>query len=75
MMVRKVDELGRIVLPMEFRKELNIGTNCDMRIEVKDGSIILTPNECVCSNCKTIIQAGTKFNLCESCIAEIRKDG
>ena len=75
MMVRKVDELGRIVLPMELRKELNIGTNSDMRIEVKDGSIILTPNECVCFNCKTIIPTGTRFNLCENRIAEIKKEG
>ena len=47
MMVRKVDELGRIVLPVEFRKALNIGTGCDVNIELKDGSIVLTPNECV----------------------------
>mgnify|MGYP003525272947 CR=1 FL=1 len=35
MMVRKVDELGRIVLPVEFRKALNIGTGCDVNIELK----------------------------------------
>lgn len=75
MMIRKVDELGRIVLPVEFRKALNIGTGCDMNIELKDGSIVLTPNECVCSICKTTIPADTKFNLCESCIAEIKKEG
>lgn len=74
MMVRKVDELGRIVLPVEFRKALNIGTGCDVNIELKDGSIVLTQNECVCSICKSAIPAGTKFNLCEKCIAEIRKD-
>ena len=45
MMVRKVDELGRIVLPVEFRKELNLGTGCDVRIELNSGSIVLTPNE------------------------------
>ena len=75
MMVRKVDELGRIVLPMEFRKSLNIGTGCDVRIDLKDGSIILSPNECVCSVCKTAIPLGTKFNLCENCKAEIKKEG
>ncbi len=75
MMVRKVDELGRIVLPMEFRKALNIGTGCDVNIEIKDGSIVLTPNECVYSICKTAIPSGTKFNLCENCKAEIKKEG
>ena len=75
MMVRKVDELGRIVLPVEFRKALNLGTGSDVNIELKDGSIVLTPNECVCSVCKTAIPSGTRFNLCESCIAEIKKEG
>ena len=72
--VRKVDELGRIVLPVEFRQALNLGKGCDCNIDFKDGSIILTPSECVCSICKTAIPLGTKFNLCEKCIAEIRKD-
>ena len=75
MMVRIVDELGRIVLPVEFRKALNLGTGCDVKIELNGGSIVLTPNECVCSVCKTAIPSGTRFNLCESCIAEIKKEG
>ena len=74
MMVRKVDELGRIVLPVEYRKALNIGTGCDINLDMKNGSIILTPHECVCSICKTAIPVGTRFNLCESCIAEIKKE-
>ena len=28
-MKRKIDELGRIVLPIEFRKALNVDTKCD----------------------------------------------
>jgi transcriptional pleiotropic regulator of transition state genes len=74
MMVRKVDELGRIVLPVEFRKALNIGTGSDINLDMKNGSIILTPHECVCSICKTAIPVGTRFNLCENCIAEIKKE-
>ena len=33
--VRKIDELGRIVLPMEFRKELKVGAKCDMSMDEK----------------------------------------
>ena len=73
-MVRKVDELGRVVLPMEFRKELNIGAQCDMRMEVKDGSIILTPFECICSGCGKIIPSKTKYNLCQACVTAIKED-
>jgi len=74
MMVRKIDELGRIVLPVEFRRELKIGTNCEMRIELKEGAIVLTPSECFCSNCKSVISADTKYKLCDNCISKIREE-
>ncbi len=73
-MVRKIDELGRVVLPMEFRKELNVGTKCEMRMEIKDGSIVLTPNECICMGCGAIIPPKTKYKLCDSCVTRIRTD-
>lgn len=73
-MVRKIDELGRVVLPMEFRKELNVGAKCDMRMEIKDGSIVLTPNECICMGCGEIIPPKTKYMLCNSCVTRIRND-
>lgn len=39
--VRKVDELGRIVLPIELRRSLNIKVKDPMEIYVDDDKIIL----------------------------------
>lgn len=39
--VRKIDELGRIVLPKELRKSLNINSGDDFQITVNDKKIIL----------------------------------
>lgn len=39
--VRKIDELGRIVLPKELRKNLNIHTGDDFQILVEEEKIIL----------------------------------
>ena len=39
--VRKVDELGRIVLPIELRRTLDIGEKDALEIYVDGGSIIL----------------------------------
>lgn len=39
--VRKVDELGRIVLPMELRKTLNINIKDPIEIFVEEEKIIL----------------------------------
>lgn len=41
-MNRKIDELGRIVIPKEIRNYLNIKYNDCFAIEIKDNSIVLT---------------------------------
>ena len=79
-MVRKIDELGRIVLPMEFRKALKIDAGCDVRMELKDGNIVLSPNECICTGCGATISPDADYMLCDACIARIKsgepsKDG
>ncbi|MCI8342440.1 MAG: AbrB/MazE/SpoVT family DNA-binding domain-containing protein [Firmicutes bacterium] len=43
--VRKVDELGRIVLPIELRRSLNIDTKDSLEIFVDDEKIILKKYE------------------------------
>jgi len=43
--VRKVDELGRIVLPIELRRSLGIDVKDSLEIFVDDGKIILKKYE------------------------------
>lgn len=42
---RAVDELGRIVLPIEVRRKLNIEAGDILRVDLKDGRITLIPKE------------------------------
>ena len=46
--VRRVDELGRIVLPMELRKSMEIGEKAPLEIYVEGNSIILKKHQCTC---------------------------
>jgi len=39
--IRKVDELGRIVLPKELRKSLNINSGDDFQISINNNMIVL----------------------------------
>jgi len=50
-MVRKVDELGRIVLPIELRRTLGIGEKDALEIYVDEEKIILKKYEPACVFC------------------------
>ena len=39
--IRKIDELGRIVIPKEIRKNLNIRNGEDVQIFVEEDKIVL----------------------------------
>lgn len=68
--VRKVDELGRIVLPIELRRTLGIEEKDRIEIFVDGESIILRKYQpaCIfCDNVKDIIDYKGK-NICPDCI-------
>ena len=70
--VRKVDRLGRIVLPREFRSSLKIGVGSDVCIDLNNGSMILTPTQSICGICGSIITEARKLRLCDSCISAVK---
>lgn len=68
--VRKVDELGRIVLPIELRRTLGIEEKDRIEIFVDGESIILRKYQpaCIfCDSAKDIINYKGK-NICPDCI-------
>lgn len=74
--VRKVDELGRIVLPIELRRTLDIKEKDSLEIFTEGETVILKKYEpaCVfCSNAKDVINFKGK-NICKECLKEIKND-
>jgi len=72
---RKVDELGRIVLPIELRRTLDIEVKDALEIYVSDDSIILKKYQpaCIfCNNANDVVSYMGK-SICRSCLAEINK--
>jgi len=70
---RKVDELGRIVLPIEVRKTLNIDERDSLIISIDGKKIVLeksVQNCIICSSNDGTIQFRDKI-LCASCIKEL----
>ena len=71
--VRKVDELGRIVLPIELRRTLDIAERDPLEIYVDGSSIVLTKYQPACIFCgdSTDITSFKGKNLCSACLKEL----
>ena len=71
--VRKVDELGRIVIPVELRRKFGIDIKDSMEIHTEDNCTILKKYEpsCIfCGDAKNIFQFNGK-NICPECAKKI----
>ncbi|MDL2300257.1 AbrB/MazE/SpoVT family DNA-binding domain-containing protein [Clostridiaceae bacterium OttesenSCG-928-D20] len=71
--VRKVDELGRIVLPIELRRTLDIAEKDSLEIYVDEGTIILKkyqPSCVFCDDAKDVQNFKGK-NVCPKCAKKL----
>jgi len=74
--VRKVDELGRIVLPIELRHTLDIEPKDSLEIYVDGNTIMLRKYQpaCIfCDDAKDVILFRGK-NICTTCIKQLNRD-
>jgi transcriptional pleiotropic regulator of transition state genes len=75
--VRKIDELGRIVLPSELRRVFALHEGDELEISVEGERVILEKRRDVCFFCSAEApQVEYKDRrVCESCAAEIGRQG
>jgi transcriptional pleiotropic regulator of transition state genes len=74
--VRKVDELGRVVLPIELRRTLDIAEKDALEIYVDGPTIILKKYEpaCIfCGNARDVIVYKGK-NICQDCMKTLKEN-
>lgn len=72
--VRRVDELGRIVLPIEIRKNLDIENRDAVEIFIENDKIILKKYEPACLFCGNA-DGITTFEgklICRNCIDKLK---
>ncbi|MBQ4600032.1 MAG: AbrB/MazE/SpoVT family DNA-binding domain-containing protein [Oscillospiraceae bacterium] len=71
--VRKVDELGRIVLPVELRRSLDIGEKDELEIFLESERIVLQKKDDRCVFCGAVNHL-TGFRdrfVCRECIEKL----
>ena len=70
-----MDELGRIVLPIELRRTLDIAERDELEIYLDDDKVILRKYEpsCIfCASSRNLVTYEGK-NVCSQCIKKLNK--
>lgn len=73
--VRQMDNLGRIVLPIELRRTLDIAQKDSLEIFVEGNQIVLKKYEPTCAFCENVkdIIVFKGRNVCPACLEELKK--
>jgi transcriptional pleiotropic regulator of transition state genes len=74
MTIRTVDELGRIVIPSDMRRNLHINTRDEIAITRENDKIIVTKHVPTCVFCGTAenLYKFKKDHLCSACLDELK---
>ena len=73
--IRRVDELGRVVIPIEIRNKFGIAEKDPIEIFVDGSSIVLKKHEenCIfCGNTKNLLEYKGRL-VCDKCANQITK--
>lgn len=73
-MKKKVDNLGRIILPVEVRRDLGIQLGEELNLDVVDNKIILSKQHSVCAICgdSNVWYKIQGQGLCKDCFEQIK---
>ena len=75
MIVRKIDQLGRSVIPIEMRKELDLNIKDSVEIILKGKEITFRKHQARCTFCGGLTQHKMFYKnkcICDKCLKEIK---
>ena len=73
--IRKVDELGRIVLPIELRRVLDIAERDELEIYTENDRIVLKKHQTCCVFCNSVksLAMYKEKHVCEACARSLSR--
>lgn len=74
-MIRRVDELGRVVIPIEIRNSLDIKERDPMEFHVENRKLILEKYEqgCIFCDSKDDLKEINGKMICKKCVSKIQE--
>ena len=71
---RKIDNLGRIVIPISYRKALGLNNEDSVTVSLENGNIIISAKKHMCAICGKILEHTADIRICQDCIKSIKEN-
>lgn len=74
-MIKKIDNLGRVVVPKGYRLMLGLKPGDQLDVEVEDGKLSMAPHRIGCTFCGADAVAGTLLGkkICPDCLTALKE--
>ena len=72
MVLRRIDELGRVVIPADARKALGLLPGAEVALCLEGDTLTLRNAGAVCKLCGAKEEIDSRFGICAACLREIR---
>lgn len=69
----RLDRAGRVVIPIQYRKNLGASEGSKLNIEYADGKVIINLAEEHCRMCGKTLSDSLNIPLCKFCIEKVKK--
>lgn len=73
MVKRKIDELGRVVIPRDYREKLSLSAQTPLSMELVGDRIIIKKLSASCALCGKTIAEDAPIALCPVCLEKAKK--
>ena len=70
---KEIDPLGRIVIPMDFKRKLGLKKNDKVIVSLSGNHIIISPSGFRCLICGASAAGDKNVSLCFNCIKKIKE--
>ena len=69
---KEIDKLGRVVIPIEYRRKLKIESNSTVRVSLVGDTVIITSSRRHCALCGECIRDEASVRLCDACVLMVK---
>ena len=73
MKITQIDKLGRIVIPIAFRRALGLREDSVLQISLDGDSVVINRLLSRCKLCYASLDNDSSIGLCNNCIEKIKK--